>query len=118
MSSIDRFLENWATQSRKGVLELLILRLLANGDSYGYELSETARTSLRLKVSDGTLYAILTRLSKVDAITPYLRETTSGPARKYYHLTPAGSELLRRMEDAWKKTVTSIGHAKTSEAQE
>ena len=113
--ALEKFLENWSTQSRKGALELLILRLLAQGDSYGYELSETARSSLGLKISDGTLYAILTRLAKVNAIEPYLRETSSGPARKYYKLTRAGSILLLRMEEAWIRTVESVGQAKAPE---
>lgn len=112
------FLENWLTQSRKGLLELLIIRLLAGGDSYGYELSETARESLGLKISDGTLYAILTRLTKAGAIKPYLRESASGPARKYYRLTADGRTLLLEMEEAWQRTVLSMGQAKKAEPPE
>ncbi|MBI1392307.1 MAG: PadR family transcriptional regulator [Alphaproteobacteria bacterium] len=110
-----RFLENWLTQSRKGLFELLIIRLLAGGDSYGYELSETARTALGLNISDGTLYAILTRLTKAGAIKPYLRESASGPARKYYRLTAEGRTLLLEMEDAWRRTVLSMEQATEAE---
>ncbi len=109
--AVGKFLENWLTQSRKGLLELLIIRLLTSGDSYGYELSETARKSLGLKISDGTLYAILTRLAKIGAIESYLRESASGPARKYYRLTSEGRLLHRRMEEAWVRTIEFMGRA-------
>lgn len=73
------------TQFKKGVLELCVLSLLKRGDKYGYELADTV--GKQIDVSEGTIYPLLKRLRAEGYFEVYLRESTSGPARKYYRLT-------------------------------
>ena len=75
-------------QFKKGVLEMCVLSLLAQGDKYGYELTEAI--SQKMTVAAGTLYLILKRLKDDGDVETYLVESAEGPARKYYRLTEAG----------------------------
>ena len=79
------------TQFKKGVLELCVLSLLKQGDKYGYELADTV--GKQIDISEGTIYPLLKRLRAEGYFEVYLKESTSGPARKYYKLTPKGKDM-------------------------
>lgn len=84
-------------QFKKGVLELLVLEAVSKRDMYGYELVE--EISRAIDVKEGTIYPLLKRLTNERYFETYLRESTEGPPRKYYHLTASGvlrAEELRR----------------------
>ena len=72
-------------QFKKGVLELIVLAAVEQKDMYGYEL--VAEVSKVVNVKEGTIYPILKRLTNEHYFETYLRESTEGPPRKYYHLT-------------------------------
>lgn len=101
------FLENWRMQSRKGLLELLMLRELTTGDNYGYDLSERLKNILGVQFSDGALYSVLSRLTAIKAIRFYHEKSKSGPARKYYAITDTGIVLLQQLERAWAETIAA-----------
>lgn len=86
-------------QFKKGVLELVVLSQLVNEDRYGYELTENI--SKELAVTAGTLYLILKRLKDNDYVETYLKESPSGPARKYYHITSKGIEYQSKQKQEW-----------------
>ena len=71
-------------QFKKGVLELIVLAAVEQKDMYGYEL--VAEVSKVVNVKEGTIYPILKRLTNEHYFETYLRESTEGPPRKYYHL--------------------------------
>ena len=75
-------------QFKKGVLELVVLLSLARKDMYGYEI--VSEVSKIIEVNEGTIYPLLKRLTNEKYFETYLRESTEGPPRKYYHLTKAG----------------------------
>ena len=75
-------------QFKKGVLELVVLLSLAKKDMYGYEI--VSEVSKIIEVNEGTIYPLLKRLTNEKYFETYLRESTEGPPRKYYHLTKAG----------------------------
>ncbi|MFT4760357.1 MAG: PadR family transcriptional regulator PadR [Saprospiraceae bacterium] len=78
----------------KGTLQTIILKLLSeNGRMYGYEITQKVKeiTDAELVLTEGALYPTLHKLeSKGLLITE--KEVVSGRTRKYYALTPAGSE--------------------------
>ena len=74
-------------QFKKGVLELIVLESVRKKDMYGYELVE--EVSKVIDVNEGTIYPLLKRLTNEHYFETYLRESTEGPPRKYYHLTAA-----------------------------
>jgi PadR family transcriptional regulator PadR len=103
--SRERFLGNWASQARKGVLELMVMSALAAREHYGYELVEHITTRAGMEVSDGTLYAILTRLNAEALVRTRWEAAERGPARKYYSLTQDGRAVLAEMKRLWTEIV-------------
>lgn len=100
-------------QFKKGVLELCVLSLLAQGDRYGYELASSL--SERIDISDGTIYPILRRLKSDGYVTTYLRESNEGPPRKYYKLTGDGGKERNLLHGQWKTFVNSVENLVESE---
>ncbi len=88
------------TQLRRGVLEHCVLALLADGERYGYDLVAEL-SAAGLVASEGTIYPLLSRLRKDDLVATTWRESESGPPRRYYSLTPAGTEALSGFRKAW-----------------
>lgn len=97
----DPFLDNWATQLRKGMLELAILNAVSTGRMYGYDIVKTLRDVDGLMISEGTIYPILSRLKRENLLAATIEESAEGPARKYYRLTPEGKKQLARMNTTW-----------------
>ena len=94
------------SQFKKGVLELCVLSMLRKGDSYGYDLA--AALSDRIRLSEGTVYPILRKLAADGSVSTYLRESRSGPPRKYYHLTDEGERRLEEELEEWKKFTGAV----------
>lgn len=107
-SAAGDFLANWASQARKGVLELVIMSILAEREYYGYELVERLHAEFRIQVSDGTLYAILNRIKAEGLLKQRWQPGDGGPARKYYTLSAAGRRLLPSMQDAWREVAGAV----------
>lgn len=100
-------IENTKAQMKKGVLEFCILSVLSEGDHYPSEIIEKMK-SAKLIVVEGTLYPLLMRL-KNDGLLGYRwEESTSGPPRKYYKLTPIGEQFLKELELTWNELVESV----------
>ena len=86
-------------QFKKGVLELIVLESVRKRDMYGYEL--VAEVSKVVDVNEGTIYPLLKRLTNEHYFETYLRESSEGPPRKYYHLTAAGILYRDSLEAEW-----------------
>ena len=100
-------LENTKAQMRKGVLEFCILSLLANHEAYTSEIIETLKES-ELLVVEGTVYPLLTRLKNDGLLTYRWEESTGGPPRKYYKITPLGEEFLNELKKTWDQLVSAV----------
>lgn len=88
-------------QFKKGVLELIVLESVRQRDMYGYELVE--EVSQVIDVNEGTIYPLLKRLTNEHYFETYLRESSEGPPRKYYHLTAAGILYRDRLAAEWEE---------------
>jgi PadR family transcriptional regulator PadR len=95
-------LGNWTTQLRKGLLELCIVNLLAQGELYGYDLVKRVTAIRGVVVTEGTIYPLLSRLRKAGLLETRSEESPNGPARKYYRLTPAGEQTRQLMNACWR----------------
>lgn len=100
-------LENTKAQMRKGVLELCILALLEHKDAYASDIIEHLKTA-EMIVVEGTLYPLLTRLKNAELLAYRWEESTSGPPRKYYSLTPAGKKALTELQTSWDTLVEAV----------
>ncbi|MBQ8827966.1 MAG: PadR family transcriptional regulator [Clostridia bacterium] len=92
------------TQLLKGILEGCILAVIANGETYGYEiLTEMEKVGFD-DLGEGTLYPVLTRLDKNGYIACRKAKSPLGPLRKYYTITPQGQEYLESFKLQYKTT--------------
>lgn len=85
---------------RKGVVEYCVLGLLAHEPMYGWQLAD-ALTRAGLIASIGTLYPLLARLRDNGWVSTFDLPSDSGPVRKYYRLTDAGTAQLAQFRAQW-----------------
>lgn len=108
MSNRGDYLANWHTQIRKGLLDYCICKLLSEKEKYGYQLVKELEQLPNLIITEGTIYPILAKLKKEGYLSSQLKDDGSGPARKYYSLTPKGKKVKGEMDDYWAELQKSI----------
>ena len=96
-------------QLLKGVLSVLLLQLLAEQESYGYEVVQRIHAAGLADVLEGTVYPALARLEREGRVRSRLVASSSGPARKYYRPTPAGYEALAAGRANWRALTDVVG---------
>jgi PadR family transcriptional regulator, regulatory protein PadR len=87
-------------QLKKGALELCVLALLSQHDSYAYEIA--SRLADAIGMGEGTIYPLMRRLQADGLVETYLVESSAGPSRKYYRLTEAGKKSFNSQKASWK----------------
>ncbi len=92
---------NNITEMLKGVLEGSILEIIGRGSTYGYEITQQLRRLGFEDVVEGTVYTILIRLEKSNAVSIEKMPSEVGPPRKFYSLTEAGREELSIFWQKW-----------------
>ena len=95
-------------QLLKGVLELAVLAVIARGETYGYEILSTLESAGLEGVGDASVYGTLRRLEQAGHLESRLAASDSGPARKYYSVTPSGAEQLQAATDVWSRISTAL----------
>ena len=99
---LDRAVDKWRGQSRKGFLELCILVCVQlNKRIFGYAIMENLQ-SQGLDMSEGSLYPLLARLVKEKTLQACWEMPAAGHPRKYYTLSPFGLEFLQQIEQAYE----------------
>lgn len=97
-----------SSQMLKGILEGAILRIIQQGDIYGYGLHEKLGTLGFGNIPEGTIYPLLLKLQKNKLIVGVRRPTGNGPDRKYYHLTDAGQDALADFQQQWQQLAQAM----------
>ena len=100
-------IENAKAQMRKGVLEYCILSILSQKDSYASDIINRLKEA-KLIVVEGTLYPLLTRQKNAGLLSYRWEESTQGPPRKYYKLTPEGEKFLEELDKSWTDLVEAV----------
>lgn len=94
----------------RGNIDTIILRVLRDGDNYGYEImkavSEGSAGEYVLK--EPTLYSSLKRLEKAGFIKGYWGNQSQGGRRKYYTLTEEGDHAYEENVKAWNQAKALI----------
>jgi PadR family transcriptional regulator PadR len=99
----------WLVQLRKGVVELLVLRLLASrGELHGYAIVKELLSLGRLVAGESTVYPVLKRLESDALLSARWVEAEGGPPRKYYALTETGQTFLDEAGREWDALVESM----------
>ena len=102
------------TQMKKGVVEYIVLAIIAKGEVYASDIIDILKKNDLILV-EGTLYPLLSRL-KTDELLSYSRvESIQWPPRKYYRLTQKGADslaIMRKTRSWLAKTITNIDKIK------
>jgi PadR family transcriptional regulator PadR len=88
----------------RGHTDTIILKLLIDGDKYGYEISKLIQTnsSNEYELKEATMYSSLKRLEADGCITSYWGDETQGGRRKYYRVTELGRQLYMENKNNWE----------------
>lgn len=97
--------ENTLNELRRGVIVLAVLSQL-DEEQYGYSLMKLL-SEQGLEVDQGTLYPLLRRLESQGLLSSDWNTEGSRP-RRYYVISPAGQELLPRLQEDWNNIVSMM----------
>lgn len=100
------------TEMLKGALEGCVLEIIGRGKTYGYEITGHLRKLGFVDVVEGTVYAILVRFEMNKFVSIEKKSSDMGPPRKFYTLTKAGREELRRFWAKWDFVSSKINELK------
>lgn len=90
----------------RGYTDTMILFLLLDKPSYGYEISKQIQilSEDNYTMKETTLYSSFTRLEKNGYITSFYGDESSGRRRTYYRITEAGVEYYKEKCEEWELT--------------
>lgn len=90
----------------RGYNDTIILSLLLEKDTYGYEISREIenRSGGIYTMKETTLYSAFIRLQKSGYITSYYGDETFGKRRTYYRITQSGIDYYREKITEWDLT--------------
>ena len=88
----------------RGHTDTIILKLLMDGDKYGYEISKLIQTNSHseYELKEATMYSSLKRLEADGCITSYWGDETQGGRRRYYCITERGRQVYVENKNNWE----------------
>ena len=86
---------------RKGLLEYLILRIVAADKVYAADILRRLSPT-DFATQEGTLYPLLSKMRRDGLLDYEWQESDAGPPRKYYELTAKGRSQLAELNEYWK----------------
>lgn len=91
----------WPTQWLRGALELCVLALVAERDTYGYAIAQRLEAANFGRIKGGTLYPILLRLEQDGLVSSAWHAGDAGPGRKFFQITARGRNELQSRHANW-----------------
>ena len=90
---------------------LFILASLARGDLHGYGIARDVEelSEGRIRLTAGTIYGALNRLSEEGLVAPAGEQQVQGRRRRYYRLTPAGHSILAAEVERLRSSAAALG---------
>ena len=97
------------TQLKKGFLDISVLCVVKDCDSYGYQIIKDL--SQYMDLSESTLYPILKRMQSNGYLTTYQQEH-GGRLRRYYSITPQGKKRIDEFLTEWHEVENILNYIK------
>ncbi|MDD2496219.1 MAG: PadR family transcriptional regulator [Tissierellia bacterium] len=96
---------SYSSEILRGNTETIILAILTEKDSYGYEIMKTIieRGKGLVDIKDATIYTAFKRMEKDKLIESYWGNEESGARRKYYRITLEGRVTYIQKVNEWKE---------------
>ncbi len=90
----------------RGYNDTIILYLLLDKPSYGYEISKQIKdlTNEKYIIKETTLYSAFARLESNGYIESFYGEVSFGTRRTYYRITESGKAYYKSKCDEWNLT--------------
>lgn len=90
----------------RGYNDTIILYLLLEKPSYGYEISKQIRnmTDEKYIIKETTLYSAFNRMEKNGYVTSFSSSEDGGKRRTYYEITELGRAYYREKCEEWALT--------------
>lgn len=104
------------TEMLKGILEGIVLAILAERPAYGYEITTELRERGFTDLAEGTIYALLVRIEQKGLVSVEKVPSEIGPPRKVFTLNANGKQQLDYFWSTWNLLVSRINdlpHATT-----
>jgi transcriptional regulator len=94
----------------QGTLDLLMLKTISLEPKHGWAIAKRIQQVSReaLQVQQGSLYPALHRLEQQGWIEAEWRPTETGRMAKFYSLTRAGRNEMKRQLEAWTRLSSAI----------
>ncbi|KRM55847.1 hypothetical protein FC18_GL000897 [Lacticaseibacillus sharpeae JCM 1186 = DSM 20505] len=94
----------------RGYLSAIVLNVLSQGDSYGYQVTKDVSNMSggAYSINEATLYTVFKRLEKAGSIEGYWGDESQGGRRKYYRITEAGVTQLEQERATWALAKKSL----------
>ena len=94
----------------QGTLDLLVLRMLADGPMHGYRIASSVheRTGGELAIEDAALYQALHRLDRQGLVDAEWGPSENNRRARYYRLTAAGRKRLRDEAAHWRRYTRAV----------
>ena len=89
----------------RGHTETIILRILMEGDSYGYEIAKKIVDGGGgiIEVKDATIYTAFRRMEEEGLLATYWGDGVGGARRRYYSITEKGRKSYDLQLKEWEK---------------
>ena len=96
---------SYSSEVLRGHTETIILAMLKDKDSYGYEILKTIleKGNGLIDIKDATIYTAFKRMEKEELISTYWGDEDEGARRKYYSITDKGKEYYFNKVREWKE---------------
>lgn len=93
-----------------GSTTMLILKLLENGEMYGYQMIEELerRSESVFTLKAGTLYPLLHTLEQQGMVESHEQISENERSRKYYRITKSGKELFKEKKSEWTTYMSMV----------
>ncbi len=94
----------------RGHIDTIILKLLVEGDRYGYEIGKLigAATEGEYELKEASMYSSLKRMEQEGCIESYWGDATRGARRRYYRITKAGRTRYAENRRNWEHVKSLI----------
>ena len=103
--------DKYEKQMKKGVLDMLVLKMMEEEPKYGYQIIQEIRekSAQIFSLKDGTLYPILYRLEDEGFVVSEWSEAEGKQVpRKYYRITDEGQNALIQIRNAWQNISAGV----------
>ena len=103
--------DKYEKQMKKGVLDMLVLKMMEEEPKYGYQIIQEIRekSTQIFSLKDGTLYPILYRLEDEGFVVSEWSEAEGKQvSRKYYRITDEGQNALIQIRNVWQNISAGV----------